>query len=211
MDAPTPPPHPTPPHPHPPPQQTFIHGPNYLEIDMDAHSYTFLARKALSSYHTRLPTVVWENGFVIQVGVGGRGRPPSGLRLSPVRTLNMPPQGNAPDELPEQILGCARIYRTDFDRCCSLAEFCGGGSSVSAAAAAAATAAAAAAAPPAAALVQARAPSSLTERAGGKGAAAAAAAAAAAVAAAEAGSAARPAAAGWRAVAPSPVKAEAGA
>jgi hypothetical protein len=63
-------------------------GPNYLEIDLDIHSYAFLARKALNSYATRLKEVVWEIGFVLQ--------------------------GNAPEELPEQLLGCACIYRTDF-------------------------------------------------------------------------------------------------
>lgn len=48
-------------------------GPNYLEIDLDVHNYAFLARKALWSYHDRLPTVVWDMGFVIQVWVcGGR-------------------------------------------------------------------------------------------------------------------------------------------
>jgi hypothetical protein len=63
-------------------------GPNYLEIDLDIHSYAFLARKALNSYASRLKEVVWEIGFVLQ--------------------------GNAPEELPEQLLGCACVHRTDF-------------------------------------------------------------------------------------------------
>jgi hypothetical protein len=29
-------------------------------------------------------------------------------------TTTAPPQGNAPDELPEQLLGVGRIFRTDF-------------------------------------------------------------------------------------------------
>jgi hypothetical protein len=49
------------------PPQTFHLGPNYLEVDLDVHNYAFLARKALWSYHDRLPTVVWDMGFVIQV------------------------------------------------------------------------------------------------------------------------------------------------
>lgn len=72
------------------PQQMFYVGPNYLEVDLDVHNYAFLARKALWGYHDRIPTVVWDNGFVIQ--------------------------GNTSDELPEQLLGCGRIYRSDFRR-----------------------------------------------------------------------------------------------
>jgi hypothetical protein len=49
------------------PQQMFYVGPNYLEVDLDVHSYAFLARKALWGYHDRIATVVWDNGFVIQV------------------------------------------------------------------------------------------------------------------------------------------------
>lgn len=48
--------------------QMFYVGPNYLEVDLDVHNYAFLARKALWGYHDRIPTVVWDNGFVIQVG-----------------------------------------------------------------------------------------------------------------------------------------------
>jgi hypothetical protein len=47
--------------------QAFHVGPNYLEVDLDVHNYAFLARKALWSYHDRIPTVVWDMGFVIQV------------------------------------------------------------------------------------------------------------------------------------------------
>jgi hypothetical protein len=47
--------------------QMFYVGPNYLEVDLDVHNYAFLARKALWGYHDRIPTVVWDNGFVIQV------------------------------------------------------------------------------------------------------------------------------------------------
>jgi Protein ENHANCED DISEASE RESISTANCE 2, C-terminal len=121
------------------PTQAFFVGPNYLEVDLDVHSYAFLARKALWSYHERLHSVVWENGFVIQ--------------------------GNASDELPEQLLGCGRIYRSDFRAFPPLTSFGGGtGSAVhsplphtpsvasaTAAAAAAAGVAAAGAAPAAAA------------------------------------------------------------
>ncbi|KAI8466835.1 MAG: hypothetical protein J3K34DRAFT_52796 [Monoraphidium minutum] len=79
------------------PQQHFFVGPNYLEVDMDVHSYAYLARKAFNSFHSRLKSVVWENAFVLQ--------------------------GNAAEELPEQVLGCGRIYRTDLEEARPLADF----------------------------------------------------------------------------------------
>ncbi|PNH10060.1 hypothetical protein TSOC_003257 [Tetrabaena socialis] len=59
-------------------------------INIDIHSYQFLARKALGGFLNRLTEVIFENAFVIQ--------------------------GNAPDELPEVVLASARGYRVDFMR-----------------------------------------------------------------------------------------------
>lgn len=70
------------------PQQHFYSGPDYFEVDLDVHAYAYLARKAFSSYLPRLSGVVFENALVIQ--------------------------GNRPEELPEVVLGAARVYRTDF-------------------------------------------------------------------------------------------------
>ena len=36
------------------PQHHFFHGENYLEIDLDVHSYAWAARKALSGFVPRL-------------------------------------------------------------------------------------------------------------------------------------------------------------
>ena len=36
------------------PQQKFFTGPNYLEVDLDIHSYAWLARKAFSNFIPRL-------------------------------------------------------------------------------------------------------------------------------------------------------------
>lgn len=72
------------------PQHYFYQGSNYLEVDLDIHNYAFLARKAITSFQDRLKEVVYDVAYVLQ--------------------------GNAPDELPEQILGCGRIYRTDFNK-----------------------------------------------------------------------------------------------
>eukprot|EP00877_Chromochloris_zofingiensis_P004334 jgi/Chrzof1/13901/Cz08g16190.t1 len=79
------------------PQHYFHVGPEYLEVDLDIHSYAYLARKALNSYHSRLKDVIWEVCFVIQ--------------------------GNRPEELPEQVLGCGRLYRTDFEKVRPLTEY----------------------------------------------------------------------------------------
>ncbi|KAK9813897.1 hypothetical protein WJX73_003693 [Symbiochloris irregularis] len=72
------------------PQQKFFKGSNYLEIDIDVHSYAYIARKAFSGFIPRLSTVVFENAFVVQ--------------------------GNQPDELPEMVLACARVSRVDFHK-----------------------------------------------------------------------------------------------
>lgn len=72
------------------PQQRFYTGPNYLEIDMDVHNYAYIARKAFHGFIHRLAPVVFENAFVVQ--------------------------GNRPEELPEQVLAAARVYRVDFTK-----------------------------------------------------------------------------------------------
>eukprot|EP00884_Botryococcus_braunii_P001825 jgi/Botrbrau1/11643/Bobra.168_2s0001.1 len=72
------------------PQHKFFHGPNYLEIDVDVHSYAYLARKAFGGFIPRLTTVVFENAFVIQ--------------------------GNRPEELPEVVLAAARVARVNFNK-----------------------------------------------------------------------------------------------
>ena len=62
----------------------------YLEVDVDVHSYAYLARRAFASLIPRLCSVVFENAFVVQ--------------------------GNRPEELPELILACARVARVDFNK-----------------------------------------------------------------------------------------------
>ena len=46
-----------------------------MEIDLDIHAWAYLARKAFSSYIPRLGTVVFENAFVVQVGMSARHEP----------------------------------------------------------------------------------------------------------------------------------------
>ncbi|KAJ9507108.1 hypothetical protein QJQ45_004731 [Haematococcus lacustris] len=79
------------------PQHAFYTGRRYLEVDLDLHKYTYLARRAITSYLHRLPYVIWEIAFVIQ--------------------------GNGPDELPEHLLAASRIYRFDFSNAKNLSHF----------------------------------------------------------------------------------------
>ena len=72
------------------PQQRFFSGPNraYLEVDIDLHSYAYLARRGFCSYIPRLPGSVSEQAFVLQ--------------------------GNRAEELPEMVLAAARLHRINF-------------------------------------------------------------------------------------------------
>eukprot|EP00955_Chlamydomonas_euryale_P053837 355625-Chlamydomonas_euryale.AAC.2 len=66
-----------------------------LQVVLDIHEYSYMARNAFLAYTSRLSTVVFEVGFVIQ--------------------------GNGEEELPEQLLGAGRIYRANFDNPMQLA------------------------------------------------------------------------------------------
>ena len=74
------------------PQQRFYSNSvgKYLEIDVDVHSYAYIARRAFYGYISRLAPVVFENAFVVQ--------------------------GNRAEELPEVLLGCVRVHRVDFTK-----------------------------------------------------------------------------------------------
>ena len=60
-----------------------------MEIDLDIHAWAYLARKAFSSYIPRLGTVVFENAFVVQVGIFSPGMvlPSSLLQMSADSTV----------------------------------------------------------------------------------------------------------------------------
>lgn len=70
------------------PQYYVFKEKNYIEIDLDAHIYNFLARRTMHSFFTRLGTMVFDNAFCIQ--------------------------GNVSEELPEALLAAIRIYRLEF-------------------------------------------------------------------------------------------------
>lgn len=70
------------------PQHKFYTGSNYFEIDLDVHNYAYLARKAFTGFTSRLDSVIFDNAFIIQ--------------------------GNRPEELPELVLGAARMSYVNF-------------------------------------------------------------------------------------------------
>lgn len=93
------------------PYQHFYHEANYFEIDVDVHSWLYVARKAFWTLLPRMHEVCMSSltSWICVYQV-----------ITEVALLI---QGNRPEDLPEHIVAVARVYRVNLTRFRYLSDF----------------------------------------------------------------------------------------
>lgn len=101
-----------------------MQGPNYFEIDLDIHRFSYISRKGFEAFRERLANGILDVGLTIQVKIDqsvhyllmiyAKHFSAVGRNIAKPFCLHAMNQAQKPEELPEQVLCCLRLNKIDF-------------------------------------------------------------------------------------------------